>query len=146
MPRQSKTRAALAHHVGTAAREARAKAELTQQEMAERVGVATEVYGRLERGHLLPSVPTLLRLCRALGVDANTLLGFSSKQAPDWLAQPHPTDSKPPAVRRLLRTVRRLKPRQLNALSSVANAMLPASGARGSRVPRGMPRAEDSRI
>lgn len=132
MPRQSKTRAALARHVGKVAREARTKTDVTQREMAERIGVATEVYGRMERGQLLPSVPTLLQVCGALGIDANTLLGFdsSSTQAPAWLAPiPFPT-SEPPEIRRLLSTVRELKPWQLKALRGVANAMLPASGTR----------------
>ncbi|MCY1073634.1 helix-turn-helix domain-containing protein [Archangium lansingense] len=130
MPQRHKTRDALALQLGKMARAAREKAGLTQQEAAERVGVVTEVYGRMERGLLLPSLPTLLRVCRALRVDANSLLGFSFTKAPVWLAQPPAIDSEPPAVRRLLRTVRRLKPRQLHALSTVANAMLPAQETR----------------
>jgi transcriptional regulator with XRE-family HTH domain len=128
MPRQSKTRASLARHLGKVAREARGKTNLTQREMAERMGIATEVYGRMERGHLLPSLPTLLRLCGALGVDANTLLGFDAREAPAWLVPTASPHSEPPALRRLLHTVRGLKPRQLKALSHVVSAMLPASG------------------
>lgn len=124
MPQRHTTRDALCLQLGKVARAAREKAGLTQLEAAERVGVATEVYGRMERGLLLPSVPTLLRVCRALGVDANTLLGFSFTKAPVWLAQPPVKDSDPPAVRRLLRTLRRLRPRQLHALSTVANTLL----------------------
>lgn len=136
MPQVHKTQAKLALHLGTVAREARQKAGLTQEEAAERVGIATEVYGRLERGNMLPSLPTLLRLCRALAVDANPLLGFSTSQPPEWLTQEVPVEDEPPAMRRLLRTVRRLKPRQLSALSHVASAMLPAPGTRASRGPK----------
>ena len=83
-----------------------------------------QLYGRLERGHMLPSLPTLLRLCRALALDANPLLGFSTSRPPPWLTQEAPAEKDPPAVRRLLRTVRQLKPRQLTALRFVASAML----------------------
>ena len=128
MPQEYKTRAKLALHLGAVAREARQKAGLTQEEVAERVELATEVYGRLERGHMLPSLPTLLRLCRALALDANPLLGFSTSRPPTWLTQDTSSEEEPPAVRRLLRTVRQLKPRQLTALRFVASAMLPAPG------------------
>ncbi|WNG33307.1 helix-turn-helix transcriptional regulator [Archangium violaceum] len=133
MAQVHKTQAKLALHLGAMAREARARAGLTQEEAAERIGVATEVYGRLERGNMLPSLPTLMRLCRALAVDANPLLGFSSSTPPAWLSLEIPGEDEPPAVRRLLRTVRKLKPRQLAALSNVASALLPSPGA---RVPR----------
>jgi transcriptional regulator with XRE-family HTH domain len=133
MAQVHKTQAKLALHLGAMAREARARAGLTQEEAAERIGVATEVYGRLERGNMLPSLPTLMRLCRALAVDANRLLGFSSSTPPAWLTFEIPGEDESPAVRRLLRSVRRLKPRQLTALSNVASALLPSPGA---RVPR----------
>ena len=129
MPQEHKNQKKLALHLGAVAREARQRAGLTQQEVAERVGIVTEVYGRLERGNLLPRLPTFLRVCQALGLDANPLLGFSSSQPPVWLV-PHPSAEKePPAVRRLLRAVRPLNPRQLTALTHVAGAMLPAPGA-----------------
>lgn len=144
MPRQSKTRTSLARHVGRMARQVRAKTDLTQREVAERMGLATEVYGRMERGQMLPSLPTLLRLCGALGVDANTLLGFDSGEAPAWLVPTALPDSQPPALRRLLLTARGLEPQQLRALGNVASVMRPASGTQPSP-PRGGPRVEDSR-
>ena len=57
--------------LGAAVRAARQRQELTQADVAERVGLATEVYGRLERGHMLPSVRTLLRICTVLHVSAD---------------------------------------------------------------------------
>ena len=125
MPQQRTTQNKLALHLGAVAREARQGAGLTQREVAERVGIVTEVYGRLERGELLPRLPTFLRVCRALGLDANALLGFSSAQPPVWLVPPSSAELEPPAVRRLLRAVRPLNPRQLTALTHVASAMLP---------------------
>jgi len=131
-----KRNVSLARHVGAAAREARARAGLTQAEVAERVELATEVYARLERGNMLPSVPSLLRLCRALGVDANSLLGLVTDTPPQWLVQAAPPSEEPPALRRLLRSVRRLGAAQVNALTRVARFMGSAPAARASREPK----------
>jgi transcriptional regulator with XRE-family HTH domain len=131
MAHADKKQIPLAAQVGAAARVARLRVELTQGEVAERIGLATEVYGRLERGLMLPSIPTLLRLCRALGVDSNTLLGFSSRP-PSWLV-PSSAPPEPPAARRLLRTVRRLTPRQLEVLGWAARAMVASQRPRTSR-------------
>lgn len=120
----------LARHVGAVAREARARAGLTQAEVAERAELATEVYARLERGLMLPSVPSLLRLCRALGVDANSLLGLVTDTPPPWLAQAAPPSEERPALRRLLRSVRRLGAKQVDALTNVARFMGAAPGPR----------------
>jgi transcriptional regulator with XRE-family HTH domain len=78
-------------HLGEVLREARLKAELTQADVAERVGVATEVYGRMERGHLTPSVPNLRKLCMVLRVDASIALGLKAGEAAAWLKESEPT-------------------------------------------------------
>jgi transcriptional regulator with XRE-family HTH domain len=65
----------LAKTIGRRAREARASLGLTQAEVAERVPLAAEVYGRLERGGMLPSVPTLMRLAAVLSVEPSVLVG-----------------------------------------------------------------------
>jgi len=128
-----KKKGGLARHLGEVAREARTRAGLTQEEVAERVGVVTEVYGRLERGRMLPSLPTLVKLCRALGLDANPLLGFAISRPPTWLKPQTLSTDEPASVRRLMRTARRLRPHQLTALSTAARAMLPGPGERTSR-------------
>jgi transcriptional regulator with XRE-family HTH domain len=56
--------------IGATAREARKRAKLTQEDVAERLGVAPEVYGRMERGVIMPSVSRLKKLCEVLGVSA----------------------------------------------------------------------------
>jgi transcriptional regulator with XRE-family HTH domain len=124
MPQVHKTKAQLAGHIGSVAREARTKAGLTQEQAAERIGVVTEVYGRMERGKILPSLPTLVRLCKALGIDANPLLGFSASRPPRWLAPETPSEDTPPPLRRLLLRARGLTPRQLSVLGQVAGALL----------------------
>lgn len=115
-----KTQAKLAKHLGKTARAARAQADLTQADVAERVGIATEVYGRLERGAMLPSVPTLRKLCSTLRADANALLGLKSG-LPLVSLDESATEEEPPRVRQVLRLLRRLTPIQLNAVGHVAS-------------------------
>ena len=113
----------LAKALGDAAREARQKAHLTQADVAERIGVATEVYGRLERGLLMPSVPTLRRICVALNLRADVLLALGSPQPSSVWEEPPPPPpevEEHPAMRRLMRHVRKLNPTQVRALSLVA--------------------------
>ncbi|WP_083682809.1 helix-turn-helix transcriptional regulator [Archangium sp. Cb G35] len=108
--------------MGEVARNARLRARLTQADVAERVGLATEVYGRLERGGMLPSVPTLLKLCFVLGADANALLGISSGLLPVLVDEPkQKKEEESPRVRQVLRHLRRLTPTQLNAIGHVAS-------------------------
>jgi transcriptional regulator with XRE-family HTH domain len=126
-----KTREKLADHLGKSLRAARDQAKLTQVDVAERIGIASEVYGRMERGRVLPSVPTLRKLCRVLRVDANALLALATREPLEWLEEeggPPPEDS--PRVRRLLRSLRQMNEVQLAALQSMAQSMLKYSGER----------------
>jgi transcriptional regulator with XRE-family HTH domain len=63
--------------LSAALKQARKRAGMTQVEVAEAIGTHPEVYGRMERGAVMPSVPTLLRLCLTLGSGPHELMGFS---------------------------------------------------------------------
>jgi transcriptional regulator with XRE-family HTH domain len=52
----------------------RAKYRWTQDELSERIQLTSEAYARVERGHALPSFPTLLRLCAVLETRPDVLL------------------------------------------------------------------------
>ena len=124
-----KTQAKLAKHLGGVAREARLLAKLTQADAAERIGVATEVYGRIERGGMLPSVPTLLKLCLALRADANSLLGISfGLPLLSGSAATHENEEEPLRLRQVLRNLRRLTPPQLNCVGHVASTLAKLNG------------------
>jgi transcriptional regulator with XRE-family HTH domain len=110
-------------YLGKTARAARRRLGLTQAQVAKRLELAVGVYGRIERGGMLPSLPTVLRLCRVLKVDANELLGFSSSTPPPWFAPQRPTVERA-AIRDFLRVARRLGSRQRAALGNMARAML----------------------
>jgi transcriptional regulator with XRE-family HTH domain len=109
--------------LGAAVRAARQRQELTQADVAERVGLATEVYGRLERGHMLPSVRTLLRICTVLHVSADQVLGLINLDKPITVAETPRENKEPREVRRLVRTLRTLDPGQLRLIGQVANAL-----------------------
>ncbi len=114
--------------VGEGSRLARMRAGLTQADVAERIGVATEVYGRMERGKMLPSVPTLLRLCVALRSGPHELMGMapidgSGKNSP-WADEVPEGLDDTPEMRRLLRSLRRLNRPQLKLMYLVASAII----------------------
>lgn len=117
---------ALAITIGAAARAARARLGLTQADVAERVGIAMEVYSRMERGKVMPSVTTLRKLCLTLNVGANTLLemetplGFPPRED---ASSPAPNED-PPRLRRLVRALRALDPEQLKAALQVVHGAL----------------------
>ncbi|WP_095977107.1 helix-turn-helix transcriptional regulator [Melittangium boletus] len=111
----------LATRLGECARAARQRLNLTQEDVAERVGIATEVYGRLERGNMLPSVPTFRKLCAVLSLSADEALGLASEASVSWTPPPSPPEASEPAeLRRLLRRARSLDRNSLRVLSLVA--------------------------
>ena len=118
----------LASTIGAAARAARMRLELTQADVAERIDVATEVYGRLERGGMLPSVQTLLKLCHELNVSSDELLGLSqhapSPRGSSSSGEAHSAPSERPEIRRLLRSLRQLDQSHIKLLGLVAKALL----------------------
>lgn len=114
--------------LSAALRQARKRAGMTQAEAAEGIGIAPEVYGRMERGGMLPSVPTLLRLCLILGSGPNELMGFAEVE-PGHSA--HGVNTVPPGLkdtpekRRLLRRLARLDRPRIKALARLVALLLP---------------------
>lgn len=58
-----------AFHIGEDVRRLRTERGLSQQELAERMGVAQSVVARLEAGGVEPRLSTLDRVAQALGVE-----------------------------------------------------------------------------
>lgn len=114
--------------IGAASRAARRRLGLTQAEVAERIGIVPEVYGRLERGRMLPSVVTLVRLCRALSISADEVLGLSGEPAPAPVATP--SGGERPEVRRLLRRAGALDARAARAIGAVVALLIRYSKAK----------------
>jgi transcriptional regulator with XRE-family HTH domain len=129
-----KTKRKLAVRVGEVLRAARQERSLTQADVADRAGMVTEVYGRVERGQMLPSLPKLRKLCLVLRVDANVALKLAGHEEPSWLEDtPEPDMEGSPRMRRLLRTLRQLDDEQLAALHVMANTLAKRSHPRQPR-------------
>jgi transcriptional regulator with XRE-family HTH domain len=107
-------------------RAARMRAGLTQAEIAASVGIAPEVFGRMERGKMLPSVPTLFRLCVALRSGPHELMGFAPVASLPQAAQLEvPPELAPtPEMRRLLRLLGRLQGLQLKLILRLVMAFI----------------------
>ncbi|HEX8822352.1 MAG TPA: helix-turn-helix transcriptional regulator [Archangium sp.] len=119
-----KEKRTLAVRLGEVLRKARLEASLTQADVAERAGLVTEVYGRVERGRMLPSLPKLRKLCLVLRVDANNALRLVGHEEPVWLEEnTGPTLNDSPRMRRLQRTLRGLDEEQLAALHVMAHTL-----------------------
>lgn len=52
---------------------ARAALDLTQQQLAERVGVSRQTISAIEKGEYNPSINLCIQICRALGKTLNDL-------------------------------------------------------------------------
>jgi DNA-binding XRE family transcriptional regulator len=102
------------------------RAGLTQADLAASIGKAPEVCGRMERGKMLPSVPTLYRLCVALRSGPHELMGFSPVASLPQAAQIEvpPGLASAPEMRRLLRLLGRLQGLQLKLILRLVVAFL----------------------
>jgi transcriptional regulator with XRE-family HTH domain len=112
---------------------ARCAAGLTQAEVAERVGIAVEVFWRLERGRALPRADTLARLAASLNVSTDTLLGLdgaSTSTSVPMAAEPVATYAGRPEMRRLMRRLERAPARAVRLLAAFVSAMQEAPGRR----------------
>jgi transcriptional regulator with XRE-family HTH domain len=73
---------ALQRALASNVRSARKRMGWSQAEMATRVHVPVEVYGRIERGTLLPGLDTFVDICRVLGEMSDRLLGLPPPRRP----------------------------------------------------------------
>ena len=84
-------------------------------------------------GELVPSVPTLMRVCLTLGCGPDELMGFSQMEPPQnspGASMLPPGVNDTPEKRRLLRRLARLESPQVKALSRLVAFLLPGRGSR----------------
>ena len=60
---------------------ARARADLTQEQLAAKVGVTRKTINTIERGHFVPSTLLALKLAQALGVKVEDLFSLEPPAA-----------------------------------------------------------------
>jgi transcriptional regulator with XRE-family HTH domain len=101
---------------------ARTRLGLTQEQVARAVGFVPIVYGRIERGDMLPSVPKLRQLCVTLGVSADTLLSANRPPGVPLLKKDFATD-EPPEVRRFAILLSDLPPDKLQVFHDYVLAL-----------------------
>ena len=74
------------------------------------------IYGRVERGGMMPSVQTLLRLCAALEVTPDVLLSQGLEEARAPRGAPPPVTAEPPELSRIVHQLRRWPRERLSLL------------------------------
>lgn len=74
--------------IGQRIKKVRREKHLTQEELAEKVGVGSQHISDIERGLTGMSIGTLIDICRILGADTNyILLGMSAAKGSDPLSK-----------------------------------------------------------
>lgn len=102
----------LQREVGRAIRQLRTSKGLTQEQLAEAVGVTEQAIGKIERGENAPLLSTLDTIARRLGVAAAHLM------------PPAPLPPEAPAAERIAARVARLGPDEATWLEAVIEAAL----------------------
>ena len=105
--------APLARRIGAQARAERVRQGWTQADVAEKLGLGSEVYGRIERGLMLPSAETLARMCAVLDMEADMACGLSRRRKRPRRAALAKQEGTPES-RRLMRVLRSLSPSRLS--------------------------------
>jgi len=106
----------LRHALGDAARAARLRLGLTQAEVAKKVGLKSGVYGRVERGMMMPSVPTLRRMCATLGISSDVLLSLGAQAHEETAPAPPPGAGEHPELSRIIHILQGWPPERLALL------------------------------
>ena len=88
--------------MGKRVRKQRQLIGLTQQELAERIGVSTSFVGHVERGTRKASLETLVALSNALGVGVDSLLAGRLHNGPD---EKDPSTTMDPNRRMVIREI-----------------------------------------
>ena len=59
---------------GQAIQRIRKERGMTQEDLADKSGITSNTVSRIERGLLIPALPTLIDICNALGAGADSIL------------------------------------------------------------------------
>ena len=103
----------LQRHLGEAARAARLRLGLTQAEVAKQVRLKPAVYGRIERGKMTPSVPSLRRICTVLQLSSDLLLSLTPREEKGPAAKRSAEPSEHPELSRSIHLLRGWPPERL---------------------------------
>lgn len=73
--------------MGRQVRSARKRKGMTQQTLAQCVGISTSFLGHVERGSRIASLETAVNLCRTLEISTDDLLGVTGQNGEDRMRQ-----------------------------------------------------------
>lgn len=90
--------------LGSRIRQQRKKMRLTQEQLAELVGISPSFMGHIERGSRVASLETVLAICRALQVTPNALLLDAADPLLASSLEALPTDTRA-ALQRVIASV-----------------------------------------
>jgi transcriptional regulator with XRE-family HTH domain len=105
--------------LGEVARAARERLGLTQAQVARQAGISPAVYGRIERGGMMPAVPTLRKLALVLSISADLLLDIGTTQVAPSLETPVPGGDLPPELLQIVRMLRGWPPGKTRLMARV---------------------------
>lgn len=74
--RHTMTRELLNKKLGNNIRKFRLSADISQEALAKKAGLYPAYLGRLERGEKCPTIDTLYKICKALGISMSDVLTF----------------------------------------------------------------------
>jgi transcriptional regulator with XRE-family HTH domain len=66
----------LSNHIGKQLQLARQRKNATQAEVSKRAGTSVNHYAKIERGEVVPSLKTLEKIVKALGINSSDVLSF----------------------------------------------------------------------
>ncbi len=109
-------RSDIGHQVGRRLRDLRLQAGLTQPELGERARMAAAEISKIENGRRTPTLETLERLCRALGVSVEEVV-----------AAPVPADEQELVINQILMRLRGQPAETLVRVAAVIDAIIRTS-------------------
>jgi transcriptional regulator with XRE-family HTH domain len=109
--------------LGEVCRTVRERQGLTQAQVAKQACLAPEIYGRIERGGMMPSVPTLRKLSLILGISTDVLLELNRADVAPSLEAPTPEGNLSPELRQLVRMLRGWSSARVKRLIRVAKVL-----------------------
>ena len=74
-------------HIGQRIKDLRKKADMTQDRLADYLGVSAQAVSKWELGQTAPDLSLIALLCRVLGVTADELLGIGQEKEDERKAQ-----------------------------------------------------------
>ena len=101
----------------------RRKQKITQEELAQKASLNVSYIGRIENGKQSPTLSTLLRISRALGVSVSELL--------DILSPESPFRENEPLIEKIVELLEQMGQQELELTKDIARDIITNIGSKG---------------